>query len=89
MNSKLVSIAQVAEKLGLCRRTVERLAARGDLAMVRIGRRRLVEEQEIARFIEALKRPEEQPSPQALASRSYAREEGKDCTVRRSPDRIP
>jgi excisionase family DNA binding protein len=49
---RLVSFAMAAEQLSISRRTLERLVSLRALRALRVGRRRLVEEAEITRFIE-------------------------------------
>jgi excisionase family DNA binding protein len=53
ISPRLVSFATAAEHLSISRRTLERLVERRALRAVHVGRRRLVEEAEIRRFIEA------------------------------------
>ena len=47
----LLTLAEVAERLRLSRRTVERLVKAGRIRPVRIGRRVLVTERELAAFV--------------------------------------
>ena len=49
---RLVSFARAAEQLSVSRRTLERLVARDALQAIRVGRRRLIEAEELARFVE-------------------------------------
>jgi excisionase family DNA binding protein len=47
----LLTIDEVAELLRLGKRTVERYVGEGEIASVKIGRRRLVERAELERFL--------------------------------------
>jgi len=47
----LLDLASLRVSLGVSESTVRRLVARGDLATLRIGRRRFVERHELARFL--------------------------------------
>jgi excisionase family DNA binding protein len=51
--SELLTLEEVADRLRVSRRTVERLVAAGRVRTVKIGRRRLVTEKEIEAFIAA------------------------------------
>ena len=42
LESALIGITQLAERLALSRRTLDRIVARGDLPTLKIGRRRLI-----------------------------------------------
>ena len=42
IESALIGISHLAERLGLSRRTIHRILARGDLPSLQIGRRRLI-----------------------------------------------
>ena len=42
IESALIGISHLAERLGLSRRTIHRILARGELPSLQIGRRRLV-----------------------------------------------
>jgi excisionase family DNA binding protein len=42
IESALIGISHLAERLGLSRRTIHRILARGELPSIQIGRRRLV-----------------------------------------------
>jgi len=47
----LFSQRQTAEALAVSEKTVRRLVARGELAVIRVGRRVLITRDELARFI--------------------------------------
>lgn len=51
--ARLFSYTAASEQLSISRRTLERLVAQRALRVVRVGRRRLLEEAELKRFIEA------------------------------------
>lgn len=54
---RLLTLKQVAERLAVCRRTIERLISRGDLPqVVKVGRRSCMLESDVQGFIEGLKR---------------------------------
>ena len=59
-----ISIAAVAAKLSLSRRTVNRLVARGDLPTLKIGHRRLIRVAALRHWLTA----HEAPTPGAHAS---------------------
>jgi excisionase family DNA binding protein len=42
LGSALIGISHLAERLGLSRRTIHRILARGELPSLQIGRRRLI-----------------------------------------------
>ncbi|HUX37855.1 MAG TPA: excisionase family DNA-binding protein [Rectinemataceae bacterium] len=48
---KLISIAQVAERLGLARITVYRMAEDGRIPSVKLGSRRLIAEETVAKIV--------------------------------------
>lgn len=48
---RLLSIDEAAQRLGVCRKTVENLIARKELKAVRIGRRVLIREEDLEDFI--------------------------------------
>ncbi len=48
----LLGFDEAARRLALSKRTIERLAAQGAVRVIRIGRRRLIEVDELRRFIE-------------------------------------
>ncbi len=50
---QLLTLAQVAQRLALSRRTVQRLIAAGELRAVRFGRAVRVTERELAAFVAA------------------------------------
>jgi excisionase family DNA binding protein len=49
--SELLTIAEVAERLRIGKRTVERFVAEGEIASVKVGRRRFVAETELERYV--------------------------------------
>jgi excisionase family DNA binding protein len=51
---ELLTLAEVAERLRVSRRTVERLVAAGRLRVVGVGRRRMVTNREIEAFVAAV-----------------------------------
>lgn len=51
IEAALIGINNLAERLGLSRRTVHRILARGELPSIRIGRRRLVRLSELRRWL--------------------------------------
>lgn len=55
--SKLLTLALVAEQLDVSLRTVERLVARGELAVVRVGRQVRVRPQDLDAYLEAARLP--------------------------------
>ena len=52
IESALFGIRHLAERLGISRRTVHRIIARGELPTVRIGRRRLIRVSELHRWLD-------------------------------------
>ena len=52
MDIVMISIAETAERLGVSTRTVRRFLDAHELEYVKIGRRILIEEAELGRFIE-------------------------------------
>jgi len=52
LTPRLKTIRQVAEQLSVSEQTVNRLRRRNELAALRIGRRVLFDENEIARFLQ-------------------------------------
>ncbi|MFZ0995778.1 MAG: helix-turn-helix domain-containing protein [Candidatus Dormiibacterota bacterium] len=50
---RLLRVDEAAERLGLSRSFAWQLVGRGELGVVKLGRRTLVSEAELARFIEA------------------------------------
>ncbi len=50
--SALIGINHLAERLGLSRRTIQRILAKGDLPSLQIGRRRLVRLSELSRWLD-------------------------------------
>jgi excisionase family DNA binding protein len=53
LDVRLLSYSQVAERLGVDRRTVARMIGLGQLPSVWVGRRKLVPEPAVERFIKA------------------------------------
>lgn len=53
---ELLSVMEVAERLGISRAEVAREIARGRLDSIKLGRRRLMSRAQIARYIERLER---------------------------------
>jgi excisionase family DNA binding protein len=49
--SVLLTIDEVAERLRIGKRTVERFVAHGEIASVKVGRRRFVHETELERYV--------------------------------------
>lgn len=49
--SELLTVAEVAERLRLGKRTVERFVATGEIPSVKVGRRRLVYLESVERFL--------------------------------------
>jgi excisionase family DNA binding protein len=54
MSEVLIGIGEVAENLGVSRRTVDRAVATKALPSLKIGRRRLVRDEAISAWIKAL-----------------------------------
>lgn len=54
--AELLTIDEVAERLRVGKRTVERFLADGDLASVKIGRRRLIPAPELERYVRIAQR---------------------------------
>ena len=52
LTPRLKTTKQVAEQLGISEQTVNRLRRRNEIAALRIGRRVLFDENEIARFLQ-------------------------------------
>jgi excisionase family DNA binding protein len=52
-----IGINHLAERLGLSRRTVHRILARGELPSIRIGRRRLVRLSDLRRWLASYEEP--------------------------------
>ena len=52
IESALIGINHLAERLGLSRRTIQRILAKGDLPSLQIGRRRLVKLSELHRWLD-------------------------------------
>lgn len=53
--AELFTVDEVAEKLRVSRRTVERLVAAGRIRVVRVGRRTLVTDRELEAYIASLR----------------------------------
>ena len=51
LESACIGISHLAERLGLSRRTIHRILARGELSSLRVGRRRLVRLVEVHRWL--------------------------------------
>ncbi len=51
-NQRMFSITETAEWLGVSERFVYALIARGDLESFKLGRRRLIDRQDLERFID-------------------------------------
>jgi excisionase family DNA binding protein len=49
--STFLTIDEVAERLRVGKRTVERWVAEGEIASVKMGRRRLVQETDLERYV--------------------------------------
>jgi excisionase family DNA binding protein len=64
LESALVGINFLAERLQLSRRTIHRILARGELPSIQIGRRRLVRLSELHRWLDGC---ETQQPPQNIA----------------------
>jgi excisionase family DNA binding protein len=52
IESALIGINHLAERLGLSRRTIQRILSRGELPSLQIGRRRLVRLSELHRWLD-------------------------------------
>jgi excisionase family DNA binding protein len=61
LESALIGINHLAERLGLSRRTIHRILARGELPSLQIGRRRLVRLSDLRRWLAGY----EEPTPSA------------------------
>jgi excisionase family DNA binding protein len=57
IESALIGINHLAERLGLSRRTIQRILAKGDLPSLQIGRRRLVKLSELHRWLDGCGAP--------------------------------
>ena len=51
MTAPLLTLEELAERLRIGKRTAERLVAEGDIGSVKVGRRRLVPETEVERYL--------------------------------------
>ena len=51
IESALIGISHLAERLGLSRRTIHRILARGELPSLQIGRRRLIRLSELRHWL--------------------------------------
>lgn len=54
--TELRTVEEAADRLRCGKRTVERWIATGELRSVKVGRRRLIQEQEIERFVRLAER---------------------------------
>lgn len=54
--AELLTIDEVAERLRVGRRTIERFLAEGEIGSVKVGRRRLVPETELERYVRLAQR---------------------------------
>ena len=54
----LIDYDEVARRLGISRRTVQRLVSTGELPVVALGRQRRVHVEDLAAFADALRRPD-------------------------------
>jgi excisionase family DNA binding protein len=57
IESALIGIIHLAERLELSRRTIQRILAKGDLPSLQIGRRRLVKLSELHRWLDGCGAP--------------------------------
>src|SRR5271168_4240715 len=57
IESALIGISHLAERLGLSRRTIHRILARGELPSLQIGRRRLVRLSEVRSWLAGCETP--------------------------------
>jgi excisionase family DNA binding protein len=64
IESALIGISHLAERLGLSRRTIHRILARGELPSLQIGRRRLIRLSDVRRWLNGC----ETPAPGANAT---------------------
>jgi excisionase family DNA binding protein len=64
IESDLIGINHLAERLELSRRTIQRILAKGDLPSLQIGRRRLVKLSELHRWLDGCRA---QPPRQNIA----------------------
>lgn len=53
---RLLKIEHVAELLSVCRRTVHRIIARGELVVVKVGRSTRIPEESVIAYLERSKR---------------------------------
>jgi excisionase family DNA binding protein len=53
---ELLTLDEVADRLRIGKRTVERLVAGGEIRSLRVGRRRLVEQLEVERYVKVAAR---------------------------------
>lgn len=66
-HTELLSVSQVAQRLGVSRQRVDRLITKGQLRAVHLGRHRYIETAEVERYL-AL--PEGRPYAQRSTARS-------------------
>ena len=57
LEAALIGINRLAERLGLSRRTIHRILARGELPSIRIGGRRLVRLSDLRRWLAGYEEP--------------------------------
>lgn len=57
-DSLLLSMLEAARLCGVCQKHVWTLAKRGDLATVKLGRRRMIRREELERWLKSLERRE-------------------------------
>jgi excisionase family DNA binding protein len=57
IEAALIGINHLAERLGLSRRTIHRILARGELPSLQIGRRRLVRLSDLRRWLAGYEEP--------------------------------
>jgi excisionase family DNA binding protein len=53
-----LTVPQAAARLAVCRRTIERLVAVGQLRVLKIGRSTRIEVTELVRYLESLRGPD-------------------------------
>jgi excisionase family DNA binding protein len=57
IESALIGISHLAERLGLSRRTIHRILARGELPSLQIGRRRLIRLADVRNWLAGCETP--------------------------------
>lgn len=65
IESALIGISHLAERLGLSRRTIHRILAKGELPSIQIGRRRLIRLSDVRSWLSGC----ETPTPGANATK--------------------